>query len=396
MGVNLPAAQFGSTVPLSVHVGEYLGCAIFEGGVAKCVGDRDSMGADFSIYGGSLGDTEDELGDNLFVLDLGMNFPVKELGVGSDHACALSDAGEVKCWGTNNQGVLGSDSGIKIGDNHGAEMGDALEEVKLGTDEFVEQLSVGYLHNCVLLRGGNVKCWGRNNNGQLGYGDEVNRGNGKDENNVDLADGETEMGDKLDYIDLGTGRTAKAIYAGYANTCAILDNNDLKCWGDNNYGQLGQGSDLDIGDEESEMGNNLPAIQLGTDLYATDIAISYYHICAKLNDNSVKCWGDGELIPDGRNSDYTLGDGKDENDEDLAIPLSEMGDNLARIDLGAVSTVSDITGMGYQTCAVLTNGTVKCWGYNEYGEMGIPEYYGDALGDDDGETGENMPTVRIY
>ena len=97
-----------------------------------------------------------------------------------------------------------------------------------------------------ILDNGKVKCWGANNSGQLGLGDALNRG-----------DNTGEMGNVLPYVNLGSGRTAKAIAAGTEFTCAILDNSTVKCWGFNQYGQLGLGDTSKRGDQPGEMGNNL-------------------------------------------------------------------------------------------------------------------------------------------
>jgi alpha-tubulin suppressor-like RCC1 family protein len=90
----------------------------------------------------------------------------------------------------------------------------------------------GFDHSCALFQDGVVKCWGANSRGQLGYGDALNRG-----------DVPGAMGDNLPAIALGTNRTAITIAAGGSHTCAILDDESLKCWGANGNGELGQGID---------------------------------------------------------------------------------------------------------------------------------------------------------
>jgi len=70
------------------------------------------------------------------------------------------------------------------------------------------------------------------------------------------------MGDNLPTVDLGAGRTARAISAGDSHTCAVLDNTSVKCWGKNESGQLGLGDDSTRGDVSGEMGDNLPVISL--------------------------------------------------------------------------------------------------------------------------------------
>ena len=102
-----------------------------------------------------------------------------------------------------------------------------------------------------MLDNSSIKCWGLNDSGQLGLGDTNNRG-----------DEENEMGDSLLSIDLGSGKTARAISAGDRHTCAVLDNASLKCWGKNDSGQLGLGDTGTRGDGSGEMSDNLTAISL--------------------------------------------------------------------------------------------------------------------------------------
>ncbi len=70
----------------------------------------------------------------------------------------------------------------------------------------------------------------------------------------------TRWGDNLPVLDLGSGRTARGIIAGDNQTCAILDNASIKCWGENTSGQLGIGDTNNRGDASGEMGDNLPSI----------------------------------------------------------------------------------------------------------------------------------------
>ena len=118
---------------------------------------------------------------------------------------------------------------------------------------------LGDVHTCAILDNDKVKCWGLNYEGGLGYGDKNDRG--------ELPNS---MGDSLPYVDLGTGRTAVAIGTAYcpgsAHTCAILDNDAMKCWGGGSYniGQLGYGDTTSRGDGPNEMGDNLPYVDLGS------------------------------------------------------------------------------------------------------------------------------------
>ena len=73
--------------------------------------------------------------------------------------------------------------------------------------------------------------------------------------------------------------------------CARSEQGLVKCWGHNNYGQLGLGNATHMGDDPNEMGSNLPFVQLGANRTATEIAVGEYHSCALLDDGTVKCWG---------------------------------------------------------------------------------------------------------
>ena len=198
---------------------------------------------------------------------------------------------------------------------------------------------------------------GRQRHGQLGLGDTGNRG-----------DDPGEMGDNLPAVDLGTGRTATAISAGGDHTCALLDNGAVKCWGDNGYGQLGLGDTANRGDDAGEMGDNLPAVDLGTGRTATAISAGDDHTCALLDNGTVKCWGANTIGQLGLGDTANRGDGP-----------GEMGDNLPAVDLGTGRTATAISAGGSHTCALLDNGAVKCWGYNTSGQLGLgdTEHRGD-------------------
>ena len=113
------------------------------------------------------------------------------------------------------------------------------------------KLALGSEHACALFGDHTVKCWGKNDHGQLGLGDTLDRGAAPDT-----------MGAALPTVDLGEGRTALAIAAGYDVTCALLDTHELKCWGKNGFGELGLGDTAPRGDTPGSMGDALPVVAL--------------------------------------------------------------------------------------------------------------------------------------
>jgi E3 ubiquitin-protein ligase HERC3 len=186
------------------------------------LGTSCGAGAPFSGDRDSGSEPVAEVSDEL-KLASGLSQPI---AAGLSHACAILEGGALKCWGSIAIGVPGEHGGAP------GSMGNALPSVSLGAGRTALAVTAGMLHTCALLDNGSVKCWGDNSNGQLGLGDTVPRRNGTPD----------EMGDNLPAVQLGLDRTAKAIAAGAAFTCALLDTNQIKCWGAVSQGELGRRS----------------------------------------------------------------------------------------------------------------------------------------------------------
>ena len=277
MGDALAAIDFGTgRSPTMIATGASHSCALLDNSTVKCWG----LGTDGRLgYGAStsLGRTTGQMGDALGAVSLGTGRTAVAISAGASHTCALLDNSTVKCWGLNTDGQLGLGDTDSRGDDAG-EMGDALGAVSLGTNRTVVAVSAGGTHSCALLDNSTVKCWGGGAFGQLGIG------------SVDsIGDQTGEMGDALGVVSLGTGRTAKAVSAGDAHSCAILDNNTVKCWGGNGNGRLGYGDTDDRGDAAGEMGDALSAVSLGTGRTAISISAGAGHTCALLDNSTVKC-----------------------------------------------------------------------------------------------------------
>jgi alpha-tubulin suppressor-like RCC1 family protein len=198
-----------------------------------CIVSEDAEMICKSFAGGLSGTVEAALGAGRTAIDVSL---------GRFHYCGLLDDGGVKCWGGNAYGQLGQ------GDTTPRDLTDELTSIALGQP--ATAISAGSEHTCAILADGSVKCWGRNDDGQLGIGTVEAMG-----------DGAGEMA-ALTAVDLGTGRTAVAIDAGW-HTCALLDNGGVKCWGRNLAGELGQGDVAPRGVSAGQMGDALPEIDLG-------------------------------------------------------------------------------------------------------------------------------------
>ena len=192
-------------------------------------------------------------------------------------------------------------------------------------------VDAGGTHTCVVLDDASLKCFGSSSSGQIGSGGTAS-----------LGDAPAEMGNALLPVNLGTGRTVRAVSTGTAHTCALLDDGTVKCFGEGDGGRLGRGSTTDAGRSAASMGNALLPINLGTGRTAKAIATGAAHTCALLDDDSVKCWG--------ANDDGQLGLGDADARGDAA---NEMGDNLPTVDLGVPAgvRVTAIAAGDVHTCA---------------------------------------------
>jgi len=271
--------------------------------------------------------------------DRGGNGPVVAVTTGAAHSCALLLGGRVRCWGENNNGELGRGNTDPIGEAAPP----ASSDIDLGGP--ATQIAAGLHHTCALLAGGSVRCWGSNASGQLGHGDK-------------LPIGDTEPPSAAGDIDLGG--TATQIAAGDSFSCALLAGGSVRCWGDAGNGQLGYGNTNDIGDDETPA--SAGDVPLGGT--ATRIAVGDRHACAILSGGALRCWGEG--------SSGKLGYGNTNKIGDARTPASAG-------DVPVGGPVVQVAAGAQHTCAILATGRVRCWGLGGDGRLG----YGNttSLGD---------------
>ena len=340
---------------------------------------------------------------------------------GEYQTCAIRDDRSTVCWGFNDGGQLGIGDPDYVDDRIGegidyedyeygddyfrSEMGDALIPIDFGTDDGTDggtaltakSLACGARHVCAILSDDTIKCWGSSEYGQLGQG------------NLDyIGDDDYEMGNDLAAVDLGTDNagnklTAKGVDCGKYHTCAILSDDSVKCWGENEDGYLAKGTEAGnyIGDDRGEMGNNLASIDLGTVdgtvdgtvLTAKSVSCGTYLTCILLSDGTIKCWGREAYMGRGADADYGL-----------------TGNDMPVVDLGTVDGTNDgikltaksVSCGNAHSCAVLSDDTIKCWGENKYGQLG--QDHDNDIGDGEDvarrrllqtEMGDNLPAVDL-
>ena len=294
-----------------IVAGQYHTCAILDNGSVSCWGNNGN---------GQLGDgTYFDRNTPAQTASLGEGRTAVALAAGGWHTCAILDNGSVSCWGQNSYGM--------VGDGTDTNRLTPTQTSSLGEGRTAVAITAGYYHTCAILDDGSVSCWGQNG-GALGDGTYTNRNT------------------PTQTSSLGADRTAVAISAGYEHTCAILDNGSVSCWGDNEFGQLGDGTNT----------NRLTPTQtssLGTDRTSVAISSINHHTCVILDDGSVGCWG--------WNNRGQLGDGTNTN---RLTPTQTSS-------LGTDRTAVAITVGWFHTCVILDDESVSCWGRNYFGQLGL-------------------------
>jgi uncharacterized repeat protein (TIGR02543 family) len=295
------------------------------------------------------------------VAALSSTAPATLVVAGGSHACAVTSGGAVKCWGDNSSGQLGD----------GTFANSATPVDVVGLASGVTAIAAGRAHTCAITGAGGVKCWGANVSGQLGDGT--------------LDPSPT----PVDVSGLTSGVTAIAV--GGVHTCAVTGAGAAKCWGDNYFAQLGDGTLVNsptpvqvsgltsgvtavtTGEEFScavvsggakcwgrnffgQLGDgtqdtrSTPVDVSGLASGVTGIAAGYFHTCAITSGGAAKCWGLGSW--------GELGNGTHDGS---STPVAVNG---------LTSGVTAIAGGYIHTCAVTSTGAAKCWGDNDYGQVG--------------------------
>ena len=428
VAATLQTAALTSSNVMQIESGFDFVCALFRDGRVKCWGDN-SFGGLGQENTTQIGDATGEVA-SLNYIDLGSGARAKQIAAGGSYACALLTNGQVQCWGYSDFGNLGISDRDGLGDAPG-EMGSSLVRANLGTGLTVRSIATSnYNTTCAIFTDGRLKCFGYNRYGGAGAG----------VSDQTLGASDSELGDALPFVDLGTNRYAVKVAPGGEHTCAILDDGSVKCWGLNDRGQLGVGDSTNRGTTAASMGDALPTVGLGTGRTAVDIASGDDHTCVILDNATVKCWGDGTFGRLGQGNSNHVGDTAGEVASLLPVSLNTtlppvsivagsssncvkfatglvkcwgynntgqlgigstttIGDgsgemaSLAAVDLGTGETAVSITAAGASYCAVLQDSAVKCWGLNSSGQLGIGNT--TNVGTTSGQMGNSLQEVPL-
>ena len=290
-----------TTMHASTTTGHYHTCAVTSTGNVQCWGNNSA---------GQLGDGT--ITERLAPVTVSGLSNVKAVTAGKYHTCALTTTGQVYCWGSNNMGQIG----------------DGTATVRLTPVQVsnlpggVQALGAGHYHTCALTSTGGVRCWGNNAYGQLGNGSSGNI-------------------QRTPVTVSGLNSGVQALAAGYDHTCAVTETGNVRCWGNNEFGQLG---------DNTTHNRSTPVEVSGLTSSAKTIAASYAHTCAVTTIGGVHCWG--------ANWQGQLGDGT----------ITQRLTPVPVVDLpGSIAMVAAARN---HTCAMTEAGGAFCWGYNWSGRLG--------------------------
>ena len=290
--------------PPQVAAGGAHACGLTTAGGVKCWGD-DTIGALGDFQGASFYST-------VPVDVLGAALNNVAIAAGLNHACALTNSGTALCWGDNTYGQLGDGSGA-------TGYFPAIVSGLAGAASIA--IGAGSDHSCAVTLGHQLKCWGRNTDGQLGNGATAN---------VAFA---------IDVTVLGNSVASAAL--GKSHTCVVTTAGGVKCWGRNAEGELGDGTTAS---------RPLPGDVAGLTSGVSAVSAGNLHTCALMSDRTVRCWGSNAQ--------------------------GEIGNNGVGTVVSTPTTVQSLTGIasisvgGGHACAVTTAGALKCWGRNSEGQLG--------------------------
>ena len=339
---------------VQLSVGGSHTCVLLTSGAVKCFG-YNSYGQ--LGYGNTTSIGIDETPAAVGAVDVGGG-GVSQIAAGGNFTCVLLDDGTVKCWGDAARGQLGYGNTNDIGDD---ELPSSVGVVQLGGS--VTQIAAGEDHVCARLSAGTVSCWGDGADGRLGYGNT---------NSI----GDDELPSSVGPVSIGG--TVEQIAAGAYHSCAVLSGGAVTCWGDGGSGRLGYGNTADIGD--NELPSSVGTVQVGGSV--TQIAAGGNHTCAVLSGGAAKCWGDGVWGKLGLGNTVNIGD------DELPASVGAIDVGLDVIQLAVSRTDYILSG---HTCALLSNGSVKCWGYGAQGRLG----YGNVSSTGAGEVPSSLGTVPL-
>ena len=333
----------GNGKAVSVAIYQSSACAVLDTKDVVCWGAGEYIGK---------GDSPPAENPDVLSAYTPLTFPVGfdavKVGVGARHACALSDVGDVICWGDGEYGSSSSQISV-LGYGNDADVRGPLGNqppIALPAGRTAKELQLGDRHTCVILDNDQALCWGIGGQGRLGHGSHGNIGDGS---GPDVADASP--------LNMPNDAPVKLISAGSTFTCTVLTDagvDHVLCFGLGSLGQLGHGSTAGQGHTGSI--STFTPIPLPANADALSLSCGVFHCALVTAANEVLTWG--------RNHVGQLGDTTTDNYGDTA------GETItARSPV--LSNVREVSCGGEQTCVITLSDTVMCWGGNSAGSVGV-------------------------
>lgn len=326
---QVPVEVDGITDARAVDLGWSHACALHSDGSISCWGENED---------GQLGNSQ--TAQSHMPLEVEGISDAVSVSTGPFHTCAVRQNGSISCWGLNSIGQLGNGLTDDSGPSQAPVGGTAvhksasLRSVQLSRFTSVigiadaSSVAAGGGHTCALHQNGIVSCWGNNESGQLG--------NGRSRLGWNALAQFSAVPVQVEGI-----TDAIAVDAGAGFSCALHETGSVSCWGDNEFGELGNG--------QMEDDSPVPVPVEGID-DATAIATGGTHACAIHQNGAVSCWGNNSLLQRGTNQTILPS----------AIPVSVSG----------ISDAAAVSAGAAHTCILHQDGTITCLGINLLGELG--------------------------
>ena len=333
-------------------------CALLDGGTVKCWGRS---------WAGELGlpDTPDSFCVDYFCRRAPVTVcqeydetarlctqhltGIISVSAGGLHTCALRSEGSITCWGANFIGQLGN--GTETSGVNALAQGSVLNGDGTPITDAVA-IDAGYVHNCALTQDSTVRCWGADF-GRLSDGRDCDRTCATAGVVCEVVDPEEDGCEQ-------PLRDVQQLAAGDSHTCALQADGDVKCWGHNHVGELGNGDPSEVE----------PPVLVGGLAGVVSLDASWDFTCALLVDGSVRCWGSNLAGQLGNGDGYGASvDGEFTVELELApVPVCvRLQDDVCLEELSGVT----VLGVGrLHVCVLESSSGAKCWGDDTYGQLG--------------------------
>lgn len=328
----------GLTDVTDVAVGNGGTCALKRDGSVWCWGLNDA---------GELGQGTNDTTPHPTPVRVTLPAPARQIAYGAFHVCAALTNDTVHCWGGDEFGQAGV---APASSEARCDPGDGITTRCQRTPRAVEgltgvrQLSLGRFHSCALMNDGTVRCWGLNDSAQLGNGM--------------VEPQESPRATPVTVMGL-SGVTQ--ISAGGSHTCAVRSDGAVHCWGWNDLGQLGGAASTSCMVASSDTFRCARSPVAVPELSgARSVSSGRYHTCVTLTAGGVRCAG--------RNDEFQCGLGAVGTDTCAVVPETFRCTRMFGTPM--IPPTSEVTVGNYHTCAVLNDGTVRCWGAGYYGQIG--------------------------